>query len=67
FQILNVTCAPAKVGELGPDNCVSKVHPDVTTLNGKGGVCPREGGYVIRAIDESLSQVTFDNNNMNVS
>ncbi|GMR38751.1 hypothetical protein PMAYCL1PPCAC_08946, partial [Pristionchus mayeri] len=67
FQILNATCAPAQFGELDPDRCVSERHPDLTTLNGEDGVCPREGGYVIRAINEALSQVTFDNNNMNVS
>ncbi|GMR37864.1 hypothetical protein PMAYCL1PPCAC_08059, partial [Pristionchus mayeri] len=66
-QISNATCAPAKVGELDNDYCVIETYPGETTLNGQDGVCPRDDrNLVIRAVNESFAQVSFDNDNRNV-
>ncbi|GMR38744.1 hypothetical protein PMAYCL1PPCAC_08941, partial [Pristionchus mayeri] len=47
--------------EMGFDPCVKELFPSETIL-GKVGVCPRDNGLlVIRAINESGSRVTFDN------
>ncbi|GMR38746.1 hypothetical protein PMAYCL1PPCAC_08942, partial [Pristionchus mayeri] len=66
-HISNATCAPAKVGEIDPDPCVQEVFSDLTKLGGINGVCPRDDrNHVIRAINESLAKVTFDNSKGNV-